>query len=111
MVIFAKSTDPHSNKTFTCEESFTAILIDKLNTTIFPSGMTRTNLYSVNYPNPLDIPLRDYALGPNVQYQLKNKKGDDIPQHWFYKVNETDITMDHPLPSGDIVFFHTDVVP
>jgi len=86
-------------------------MIDKLNTTIFPSGYETPNLYSVNYPNPLEIRLRNYALGPNVQYQLKNKKGDSIPEHWFYKVNETGIKMEHPLPSGDIVFFHTDVVP
>lgn len=49
-------------------------------------------------------------LGPNIEYQLKNKEGEDIPPHWINKVNKTSISMDHPPLAGDIVFFHSDVV-
>lgn len=111
VTVQAKSTDPHSNVSLLCQEVFTAILVSKENMTLFPSGMTPTSVYSVNYPKPLTIPLNEYVIGPNIEYQLKNKKGDDIPTYWINKVNKTSITMDYPPPAGDIVFFHSDVIP
>lgn len=57
IVVQAKSTDPHSNQSLVCQEVFTAILVSKDNMTLFPSGMTPTKVYSVNYPKPLEIPL------------------------------------------------------
>lgn len=111
VVVQANSTDPHSNMSLLCQEVFTAILVNKDNSTLFPSGMTPTKVYSVNYPLPLRIPLEGYVLGPNIEYQLKNKKGDDIPPYWINKVNKTSINMDYPPLPGDIVFFHSDVIP
>ena len=78
--------------------------------TIFPSGFPKPNVYSVNYPKPLDISLRSYAIGPNVEYSLKNMKGE-TPTYWINKVNKTEIHMEAPVPAGDIKFFHTDVIP
>lgn len=43
--------------------------------TLFPSGLAPTKVYSVNYPKPVLIPMEGYVLGPNIQYQLKNKEG------------------------------------
>ena len=78
--------------------------------TIFPSGVTKPSVYSVNYPKPLTIPLKDYAYGPNMEYQLQSPKGT-VPEYWINKINSTSVTMDHPPLAGDVVFFHTDVVP
>lgn len=57
--------------------------------TIFPTGIEQTKVYSVNYPKPLYIPLNNYFRGPNINYQLKNAKGTDIPSYWVNKVNKT----------------------
>ena len=88
IVIFAESFDPHTNKTFKCQEEITAILVDPSNMTIFPSNYVHPTTYSVNYPKPLTIPLKDFALGPNVEYKLNNKEGT-IPTYWFNKLNKT----------------------
>jgi hypothetical protein len=78
--------------------------------TIFPTKVERPSVYSVNYPKPLDISLRTFVVGPNVEYSLKNMKGE-TPTYWINKVNKTTLTIDHPTPVSDIHFFHTDVVP
>ena len=66
IIIQAESYDHHSNLTFKCQEVFTAYLVGKENMTIFPTKYDVTNLYSVNFPKPLEIPLGHYATGPNV---------------------------------------------
>lgn len=57
VVIYADSFDPNSNETFRCQEKLTAIFVSKDNYTIFPTGIDPVPVYSVNYPNPLEIPL------------------------------------------------------
>ena len=42
--------------------------------TIFPTKYETTKVYSVNFPKPLEIPLGNYAIGPNIEYTLKNMK-------------------------------------
>lgn len=69
-----------------------------------------TSSYSVNYPNPLEIPLEYYYRGPNIQYQLLNHKGDQLPSSWINKINRTTVKISPPLKE-DIVFFHTDIIP
>lgn len=108
--MFADSYDPHSNLTFRCQDSFTAVLIAKDNMTLFSSGFSPATKYSVNYPKPLNIPLSRFAFGPNVQYQVKAVDGT-MPVNWVNKVNRTKVTMDHMPSPGDIKFFHTDVIP
>lgn len=73
IVVQARSYDAHSNSSFICQEVFVALLVSKENMTLFPSGLTPTKVYSVNYPKPVLIPMEGYVLGPNIQYQLKNK--------------------------------------
>lgn len=57
IIVYANSSDPHTNSTITCQEIFTAILVSKDNMTLFPSGLSSTKVYSVNYPKPLYINL------------------------------------------------------
>jgi hypothetical protein len=77
--------------------------------TIFPTGLDPTDVYSINYPNPLEISLEPYYLGPNLQYNILNHKGDTLPASWVNKLNRTTIKV-NPKPTLDVVFFHTDVV-
>lgn len=77
--------------------------------TIFPTGLDPTDVYSVNYPNPLEIPLAPYYFGPNIDYTVLNHKGDQLPASWVNKLNKTTVTV-NPKPTLDTVFFHTDVV-
>jgi len=79
--------------------------------TIYPTGLDPTDVYSVNFPSLLHIPLESYYLGPNINYQILNHKGDTLPASWIDKVNKTRITIDKPPKVGDITFFHTDVIP
>ena len=92
-----------------CQEKFTVFFVSKDNFTIFPTGLDPTDVYSVNYPNPLEIPLENYYLGPNLQYSILNPKGDVLPASWVNKVNTTKVIFDNK-PTLDTVFFHTDVV-
>lgn len=49
-------------------------------------------------------------MGPNITYDLINKTAEfAVPTYWVYKVNETNIKFDFGM--GDIIFFHTQVVP
>ena len=49
-------------------------------------------------------------MGPNITCDLVNKTTEhQVPSHWIYKVNETKINLDFGV--GDIIFFHTQVVP
>ncbi len=77
--------------------------------TIFPTGLDPTDVYSINYPNPLEIPLSPYYVGPNLQYTVLNHKGDELPRSWINKLNKTQIKI-NPKPTLDTVFFHTDVI-
>lgn len=109
LVIFAESFDWFSNETFRCQEKFTVFFVSHDNMTIFPTGLDPTDVYSVNYPNPLEIPLDLYYFGPNLQYSVLNHKGDMLPASWINKINKTSIKI-NPKPTLDVVFFHTDVV-
>lgn len=111
LVIFADSTDFNSNETFRCQERITALFVSKQNQTIFPSGLDLTDVYSVNYPNPLEIPLDDYFLGPDIHYQILDHKGDGLPASYVNKINRTTIKINPAPRPGDITYFHTDVVP
>ena len=109
VVLFADSFDFNSNETFRCQEKFTALFISKDNFTIFPTGLDPTDVYSINFPNPLEIPLNPYYFGPNIEYAVLNHKGDNLPTAWVNKLNKTEVTIT-PVPTLDTVFFHTDVV-
>lgn len=109
LVLFADSTDFNSNETFRCQEKFTVFFITPENMTIFPTGLDPTDVYSVNYPNPLEISLDPYYIGPNINYAILNHKGDALPDSWINKINKTEIVI-NPRPALDTVFFHTDVV-
>jgi hypothetical protein len=86
----------------------TVNFVSKENTTIFPTGIN-LDTYSVNYPNPLEIPLFPYFYGPDIQYSVLNSKGDALPSSWINKLNKTKFSLT-PKPTLDIVFFHSDVV-
>lgn len=109
MTLFADSFDWNSNETFRCQEKFTVFFVKKDDMTIFPTGLDPTDVYSVNYPNPLEIPLSNYYIGPNIQYSVLNHKGDNLPASYVNKINKTTIIFDK-RPTEDVVFFHTDVV-
>jgi hypothetical protein len=89
VIIYADSFDPNSNETFRCQEKLTAIFVNKDNYTIFPTGIDPVPVYSVNYPNPLEIPLNSYFLGPDIHYQLQTPSGDVLPTSWINQVNNT----------------------
>jgi hypothetical protein len=109
VVLYAESFDWNINETFKCQEKFTVFFVSKDNLTIFPTGLDPTDVYSVNYPNPLEIPLDNYYVGPNLQYSVLNHKDDQLPASWVNKLNKTKVTI-NPKPTLDTVFFHTDVV-
>jgi hypothetical protein len=109
ITLFADSFDWNSNETFRCQEKFTVFFVSKENMTIFPTGLDPTDVYSVNYPNPLEIPLSNYYIGPDIKYSVLNHKGDNLPASYVNKVNKTSIVFDK-YPTLDVVFFHTDVV-
>jgi len=79
--------------------------------TIFPTGLDPTSVYSVNYPNPLEIPLDPYYMGPDMHYSLLNHKGDQLPLSWINKVNRTKVLINPQPKPEDMVFFHTDIIP
>jgi hypothetical protein len=84
--------------------------LTKDNTTLFPTGFDTANVYSINYPNPIRIPLDSYFIGPNINYDVLNQKGDKLPDSWINKINKTSIRINPAPPqTGDTIFFHSDV--
>lgn len=49
-------------------------------------------------------------MGPNINYNLTNKTASyEVPEYWVDKINQTKINLDFGI--GDVIFFHTQVVP
>ena len=46
--------------------------------TIFPTGIDPTDVYSVNYPSILEVPLEYYYIGPNLQYEVEDSEGKKL---------------------------------
>ena len=50
-------------------------------------------------------------MGSNIHYRLLDAKGNRLENSWIDKVNRTNIRIDPAPKPGDIVFFHSDVIP
>lgn len=49
-------------------------------------------------------------MGANLTFTLIDKESILIPQSWVNKVNETKVIFDKPPRTGDITYFHSDVI-
>lgn len=50
-------------------------------------------------------------MGPDIHYQLQTPSGDTLPTSWINQINNTLIEISPAPRVGDIIYFHTDVVP
>jgi hypothetical protein len=78
--IRARSLDPLSNVRITCTMVYNFTIVYDTNKTIWDSGYKPYNEYSANYPGKLEIPLFEYALGPNITYEVKPTGDGDAPE-------------------------------
>ena len=87
VTLIATSMDPHSKERESCEEKFTVYFVEDGNFSIWETGIEPPKSLAFNYPGKLEIPLDNYALGPLIDYDIKNQKSEEVPVHWINKVN------------------------
>ena len=56
---------------------------------LWETGIEPAQNYSFNYPGEVRLPLVNYAMGPLIEFDIVNKKSEEVPEHWIDKINLT----------------------
>ena len=67
----AQSTDPLSNVRVNCKLIVNFTVVSENNKTLWPTGKTPPERFSVNAPGELYVPVYEYVLGPNITYSFQ----------------------------------------
>ena len=68
--ILATSTDPHAVNVSFCNSTTQVYFVNSNDKSIYPTDLPLPSTYYANYPGVVNVNLRNYAIGPNITYNI-----------------------------------------
>lgn len=105
--ISAISSDPHSEEIVVCTSVSEVLFVKSDDKSIYPTDLPLPEVYYANYPGIININLRNYALGPNITYNITDNTEQKYPPvFWLDQQNETVVQFDkNPITPNNLEFF------
>lgn len=111
--ISAIARDPHSDKVEECVSASEVMFVKSDDKSIYPTDLPLPSVYYANYPGEIRINLRNYAIGPNITYNITDLGVSKFPPvFWLNQQNETIVKFDkNPITPNNLEFFWAEVFP